>query len=454
MHRFLGRQAALLALGFAALSCARAPRPPAVTPAEIPSLQAQALQQPRNAAVRFRLAAALLAAGRCDTAVVVARAGQLLEPDNVLGPMVVGGCQERESRYDEAVATYTEFADRHPTARGVAALRGKAHVALRIAAVQTARQALAREVELTALPPEPATVAVLPVAIAGDTIYRALSRGLAELITSDLAVIRTLRLLERLQLGALLDELQLAQSERVEAATAARVGRLLRAERLVQGLADIPSSRGPVRLSAAVVRGDGVVRPGRDVTGPFKQLLDLEKQLVFDLSAQLGIQPTEAERQQILRQGPKSLAAFLAYSEGLEALDRGDYATAVRRFTAALRADPGFRAAAEARDAAQAAPIVEQAPAGDVVTVVQAVQEVTVAAEPATTSALSSTSVDVAAALGDAFAQQTTGTETTLRQLSPEHLGIVNVDGTSGAIRIVFDLPQPAALRIIYLRAR
>jgi len=51
---------------------------------------------------------------------------------------------------------------------------------------------------------------------------------------SDLAMIRSLRLLERIQVGALLDELKLGQSGRADPSTAARVGRLLRAERMVQ----------------------------------------------------------------------------------------------------------------------------------------------------------------------------------------------------------------------------
>src|SRR5438093_1047273 len=89
-----------------------------------------------------------------------------------------------------------------------------------------------------------------------------------------------------------------------------------RAERMVQGTATIPP-RGPVQLSATVVTGTGVVRPVSQVTGPFAKLLDLEKQVVLDLAAQLGLELTQAERERILRQGPKSLAAFLAYSRAL-----------------------------------------------------------------------------------------------------------------------------------------
>src|SRR5205807_8987373 len=106
-----------------------------------------------------------------------------------------------------------------------------------------------------------ATVAVLPVLVAGDSTYRPLSRGLAELITTDLAYIRTLKLLERLQIGVLLDELKLGTSERADPATAARVGRLLRAERMVQGSVTIPSGgAGSVQLTASVVTGAGVGR--------------------------------------------------------------------------------------------------------------------------------------------------------------------------------------------------
>src|SRR5947209_7452272 len=215
--------------------CARAPRPAAVTPADIPTLLAQTQQQPTDAALRFRLAAALAAAGRCDTALSVARSAEALDPADVLGPLIVGGCQEQAGGYDDAVATYNDFAARHPGARGVAALRARAQLALRAGAEQTARQALARETELAQQPPQAATVAVLPVAISGDSSYQPLSRGLAELITTDLAYIRTLRLLERLQIGVLLDELKLGQSERADPATAARVGRLRRAETMVQG---------------------------------------------------------------------------------------------------------------------------------------------------------------------------------------------------------------------------
>ncbi len=436
----------LFPLAFAG-ACAPAPKPAAVAPPEIPALIAQAQREPRNAALRFRLAAALAAARRCDTAVTVAHTAQLLEPDNVRGPLVVGWCQEQGGRYDAAIATHSDFAAQHPTARGVAALRAKAQLALRASAERTAQQALAREAELAQQPPQSATVAVLPVLVSGDSTYQPLSRGLAELITTDLAYIRTLRLLERLQIGVLLAELKLGASDRADPATAARVGKLLRVERMVQGVATIPpAGTGSVQLTASVVSGSGVVRPVAPATGPFPRLLALEKQVVFGLAAQLGIQLTEAERQRILKEGPRNLAAFLAYSRGLEAMDGGDYAGAARRFGEATRADPSFRAAAADRQAAAAAPALRQAGADPLgsLAAVDALGEAAAAVLPATGGLLSAGTLDVVPTAGDAIAQAggaATGTTTTIRRLVPETAGLPSIISVTNGITIIFKRP-------------
>ena len=413
-RRRLSRLLCVIVVG----ACARTPRPGSVTPAA-----------PSD---RFRLASELAAAGRCDTAGVVVAAAQPLAPTDVRGPLVLGACQEQAGRFDDAIAIYNAFAAAHPGARGVAALRAKAQLVLRRAAEQTARQALAREAELAQQPPQAATVAVLPLVIAGDSSVQPLSRGLAELITTDLAQIRSLRLLERLQIGTLLDELKTGQSERTDPATAARVGRLLRAERMVQGTATIPRSEAAtMQLSATVVTGAGVVRPVGQVTGPFRQLLALEKQVVFDLAGQLGIALTEAERQEILRQGPKSLAAFLAYSRALEDLDRGDYGAAARHFGAAAHADPSFQAARQGQETAAAMPAVHESGPGGIVTLAEA-------------GLLATTTLDVVPATGDVIAQAggpVSGTPTIDRHLTPEALGLPSIVSVTSGIVIIFRRP-------------
>lgn len=336
-------------------------RPPQVTPADIPDLEARLTREPDNAALRARYAAALFADNRCDQASAEAQRARQQRPADAVAVLVIGQCAEEAERFNDALTVYRTFLAQHAEARGAAAIRARAQLALRAYSNQRARLALQNEAQLSAQPADLNTIAVLPLTIASpDTSYQALSRGLAQMITSDLSLIQRFRLVERLQLSALLDELRLGQTERVDPGTVARVGRLVQASRMVQGLATIPPE-GDVRLEASVVQGTGEVTAPEAVTGRFRDLLRLEKDLIVVLSAQLGYQLSEAERRMILENGTQNLTAFLAYSRGLLAEDAGDFQRAAAYFSDAVRADPGFQAAQEQYQSASVTEEVQQA---------------------------------------------------------------------------------------------
>src|SRR5207247_6720721 len=120
---------------------------------------------------------------------------------------------------------------------------------------------------------------------------------------------------------------------------------------------------------------------------------------------------TRARRRRLPRQRRKTLAGVRASSQGLEALDRGDYRAAAAAFGAAARADPSFRAAQQQQQAAAAAPAVQASP-GDVVTVVEAVAQLTTPTEPASVGVLQQTTVDVSQIGADITPQ--TGAQSTV----------------------------------------
>jgi tetratricopeptide (TPR) repeat protein len=421
------------------VACAAPPAP--VSPAEISVLAARVAREPGNGELVLRYAAALHAGGRCDSATAVARRGMVLAPANALGPLVVGQCLERAEQFDDAVVTYRAFLARYPASRGIAAVRSRELLASRDAASRYARQALAREAELSQSPADPQTVAVLPLQVTGDSAYRPLSRGLAQMLTSDLALLRRFRMVERLHLGALLDEMQLSTGTRVDEATAARVGHLMRAGRMVQGLAAIQSEQ-QIRLEAAVVIGTGEVTAPASANGRFRDLLQLEKEVVVGLAARLGYTLSEAERRAVLENGTANLAAFLAYSRGLEAEDHGDYAAAAAHYAEAVRQDPGFQAAREGYQAATSAPAAQTGSAGDLTVLANEP-----APEPEFTDvtpasdALGSTIGDIAATQSEQSTAITDVTPpptgTTTAQPPPPTL----IGNLTGTIRIVFRLP-------------
>jgi TolB-like protein len=198
-------------------------------------------------------------------------------------------------------------------------------------------------------------VAVLPLRYTGsDSSLRPLQRGLAELLSTDLARSKQLTVLERERIQFVLDELALQGSGHTDSATNVRAGRLLRAGRLVQGsILQLDSTQ--LRIDAAVVdvgtmRVNGVAQAADQM----EQLFALEKRIALDLFDELGVQLTVAERNAIEQRPTRSLAAFLAYSRGLAAEDEGRYDDASRYYRDAVRLDPDFDAALQKNRDAQA----------------------------------------------------------------------------------------------------
>ncbi|GIW51843.1 MAG: hypothetical protein KatS3mg081_1198 [Gemmatimonadales bacterium] len=423
-----------------------------VSPAEIPEIEAALARNPENGPLRARYAAALFAADRCEQAVAEARRARTLVPQDAVAVLVIGQCLERAGNYEQALSEYRSYLTAFPEARGSAAVRAREMLAFRAYSTQLARLALQNEAQLAQQPGDPNTIAVLPLAIAGDTAeYGALSRGLAQIIMSDLALIRRFRLVERIQLNALLQELQLSEAGRVDPATAARVGRLIQAGRLVQGLAAIPPE-GEVRLEANVVLPTGEVVGPEAVSGRFRDLLRLEKDLVIQLAGRLGYFLSEAERRLILENGTQNLAAFLAYSRGLVAEDLGDYQAAAQFYSQAVQADPGFQQARQQYQTAATATVVQQAAPGQVTTVAaQPPPPPTTPSEPAA-SAVASSTADVAGTQAESTVQTTTqqqqqappppvvvGAPSSDPPPTTSNQGTTNT--VTGIIRILFRLP-------------
>jgi tetratricopeptide (TPR) repeat protein len=418
-----------------------------VSPAEISELAGRVAQEPTNGVVMLRYAAALHAAGRCDTAIVVARRGMALAPRDAVGPLVLGQCQEKAEQYQDALATYRQFLTANPSGDGASAVRARELLASRALAISNARSALAREAQLAEQPADAQTVAVLPIQVSGDSAYQPLSRGLAQMLTSDLALLRRFRMVERMQIAALLDEMHLGETGRVDQASAARVGLMVRAGRMVQGLAAIPDDR-DTRLEASVLLGSGEVTTPATATGRLKDLLKMEKDVVVGLAGRMGYTLSEAERRAILENGTQNLAAFLAYSRALEAEDRGDYQAAAGFYGEAAQIDPGFTAAREGFEAATAAPDVATAdpsqvtvqgaeptrspfPSGGAETAIGA-------AVGATRDDLNPTRVEQINAIGGG---EPTRTAMGTTNAQPPPTSVVPPPTATGTIRIVFRLP-------------
>ena len=339
-------------LGLAGCAGGGALRVSDITPQSIPQLEEARARHPGDANTLASLGVAYFKAERFGDARQALDSAVARDASNGIAAVYLGMATEATGDFPAARVAYTHYiaiarsGELKETARRRLALVGRHELEFQ------ARQALAQEGTLAQAPPDANTIAVMPFSYSGtNREIQPLTRGLAQLVVTDLAKSRQVRVLERERMQAMLAEMRLADSGRASSATALRSGRLLRASRVVQGT--IAEQGANLRVDAAVVDvATSGVAGSAGATDALNRLFDLEKQVVLSIFNTLGIQLSDQERASINQRPTQNVQAFLAYSRGLEAEDRGDFNGARDAFGEAAGLDPSFRAAAQGSSAA------------------------------------------------------------------------------------------------------
>jgi tetratricopeptide (TPR) repeat protein len=328
---------------------------PAPPPSEIPDLERRTAQAPGDFRTSVRLGAAYWAAGRLREAESELLRARDLDPGHPAPWFFLGTTYEDMARFEEARRSFEAYLERGASARLQAAVRDRLVLLARKEVEASVRAALAGEAELASPPPRANTVGLFPFLYFGaDPDLRPLGRAVAELLATDLSLTDRLTVVERLRVQLLLDEIALGEAGATDPATAARAGRLLGAERVVQG--HLAGEEESLLLEALVVSVDRDPADGASVSDrdALQRLFDLQKRVALDLYVSLGIELTLAERERIDRRPTEHIQALLAFGAGLEAGDGGRFSAAAAHFSAAATLDPGFAEAARMAEEARA----------------------------------------------------------------------------------------------------
>lgn len=186
-----------------------------------------------------------------------------------------------------------------------------------------------------------------------------LAKGLAEFTAIDLAKVKQLRVVDRLKIEMILNELKLSASEYADPSTGPRLGKLIGSNRLVTG-AMTGIGDDELRLDGAVVKTtDSTVKTTGPSEGQLQNIFRIQKEFVYKILDQMGI-PVSAELRDTLQQTPTdSYLAFLAYCRGLDYRSRGMYKEAAEQFNNAVQIDGNFNVAKGDAEQAQS---LSQAP--------------------------------------------------------------------------------------------
>lgn len=205
------------------------------------------------------------------------------------------------------------------------------------------------------------TVAILYFDYSGtDTELGFLRKGLTQMLVTDLSQSESLRIVERTDLEAVLQELKLNQSRKIDKASANRVGKLLGARYLVTG--GYFEFQGRLRVDAKVIDVERGTTHGVGVLHDTAEFLTLEAELAGKIQQQLlSLEATANKGRKATRKSARrskrrakvkarakvNARTVAQYGKALDALDRGNKEIAMRELAAITKEAPAFRPAAE-----------------------------------------------------------------------------------------------------------
>lgn len=355
MHRvsaFVRRMTPGLGLVLAT-ACIAGPKPAvAPAPSRIQELERARQRDTSDVDVDELLGAAYLGANRLSDARTLFASVRSARPDDPTATLLLGLAEEDLGDVGaarEMYASYLAAARRGPY---VPEAQGRLDRLTRDVWVGEARRAVAADSAVGALEPGSEVVVVMPFAPGGgDDRLPALAAAMADMLRSDLAASRQLRVVERGRVTTLLDALSVAPADRSRPEVARRVGRLLGAGAVVQGSLGMQDG-GDLQLQVNVVRlgpdREPEVAPMRD-RAPLRQVTLLERRVTRFLFEHLQVEWSKPVMKRMASSWTPDPDAWVPLGRGILAMDAGDYAAARRSFDEAGREngppDAGERAA-------------------------------------------------------------------------------------------------------------
>jgi TolB-like protein len=173
-----------------------------------------------------------------------------------------------------------------------------------------------------------------------DPAWKWLSKGLADLLMTDLARSEKVRIVDREKLQYYLQELDLSHSDVADPSLALTLGRIARVQKVLSGTYQVDRENQITIRIQLVDTSTQTLAGVETVSGPVTEILDLEKTLAFRIVGDLDLPVSEAERRAIAFKWTDSLSAASHFYAALDLYDRGQTEQALAEARFASKADP------------------------------------------------------------------------------------------------------------------
>jgi len=180
-------------------------------------------------------------------------------------------------------------------------------------------------------------------ALVDNASYAPLSKGMAEMLITELSQNSAVRVVERDRLQSLIEEQNLQNSDRVDKETAIKLGKTLGARHMLMGTFVIDPKKN-MRIDVRAVNTEtSQIEYTESVTGAADNLLQLVIQLGSKVNAGLKLPALKtASITEPASKSPNQFKALMAMSQALEAEDRKSKTEAVSLYKQAIALNPEF----------------------------------------------------------------------------------------------------------------
>ncbi|MBP6773147.1 MAG: hypothetical protein KA154_09140 [Gemmatimonadaceae bacterium] len=180
-------------------------------------------------------------------------------------------------------------------------------------------------------------------ALVDNASYAPLSKGMAEMLITELAQNNAVRVVERDRLQSVIEEQNLQNSDRVDKETAVKLGKTLGARHMLLGSFIIDQKRN-MRIDVRAVNTEtSQIDYTESVSGNADNLLALVIQLGSKVNAGLKLPALKtASVTTPASKSPNQFKALMAMSQALEAEDRKSKSEAVSLYKQAIALNPDF----------------------------------------------------------------------------------------------------------------
>ncbi len=265
------------------------------------------------------------------------------DPSDPQALYFIGRLLELKKRITLAIKFYSKYSQMPKASLYRESAEGRYMLLSREQARTEIRFLLDQENQISQELPSPKAIAVFPFQYHGNNPkVSPIGKGLAEMMMTDLSQVRDLRVVERIQIQALLDEAKLGQTGLVKEGSAPIYGKMLKAGKMVYG-SFMLQDKNQLAMDVSYLDAlQDVQSESFKISDALGNMFLLEKDITFKLVDRMGIELTPQERERIQRIPTKNMFAFINYCMGLELQDRGNFIKASEFFQKALDLDPGY----------------------------------------------------------------------------------------------------------------